>query len=102
MLCLVDRKIGQRATNGSSQNFSRHLDARETNPSVNTVLRLLKESGLFGGRPAKKPLISAKNRKVLLDWDHVHKNWVIHQWRKAIKSDKPKFLLSGKNEIKFV
>ncbi|XGW34841.1 hypothetical protein V3C99_018687 [Haemonchus contortus] len=57
-LCLVDGEIVQCATNGSGRKFSRNLDAREFNPSVNTVLRLLKEVGLFGRRPAKKPLMS--------------------------------------------
>ncbi|XGW13084.1 hypothetical protein V3C99_013599 [Haemonchus contortus] len=101
-LCLVDRKIVQRATNGSRQDFSRNLAAQQTNPFVNTVLPLLKEVGLFGRRPAKKPLITAKDCKVLLDWAHTHRNWVVQQWHKAIKSDKPKFSLSSKDEIMFV
>uniref|UniRef100_A0A0N4VRV9 HTH_Tnp_Tc3_2 domain-containing protein n=1 Tax=Haemonchus placei TaxID=6290 RepID=A0A0N4VRV9_HAEPC len=59
--------------------FLRNLDVRQTNPSVETVLRFLREVGLFGCRPAKKPLISTKNRKALLDWAHAHKNWAIQQ-----------------------
>ncbi|XGW20523.1 hypothetical protein V3C99_003930 [Haemonchus contortus] len=54
-LRLVDRSIMQLARNVTHQAPTRSLDAKGTNPSVNAVRRLLKETGLFGRRPLKKP-----------------------------------------------
>ncbi|XGW08904.1 hypothetical protein V3C99_011316 [Haemonchus contortus] len=69
------------------------------NPSLSAAQRLSERAGLFGRRPAEKPLISAKNFKARLDWAHAHKKWTIQQWRKVIWSDESKFLLF---RVKFV
>ncbi|XGW29485.1 hypothetical protein V3C99_008926 [Haemonchus contortus] len=103
---LVDRNIVRLARNDprlTAAEILRELSTPEgPNPSLSTVQRRLREAGLFGRRPAKKPLISAKNRKARLDWAHAHKNWTVQQWRKVIWSDESKFLLYGTDGITFV
>ncbi|XGW29391.1 hypothetical protein V3C99_008869 [Haemonchus contortus] len=103
---LVDRNIVRLARNDprlTAAEILRELSTPEgPNPSLSTVQRRLREAGLFGQRPAKKPLISAKNRKARLDWAHAHKNWTVQQWRKVIWGDESKFLLFGTDGITFV
>uniref|UniRef100_A0A7I4YQF3 DDE_3 domain-containing protein n=1 Tax=Haemonchus contortus TaxID=6289 RepID=A0A7I4YQF3_HAECO len=103
---LVDRNIVRLARNDprlTAAEILREISTPEgPNPSLSTVQRRLREAGLFGQRPAKKPLISAKNRKARLDWAQAHKNWTVRQWRKVIWSDESKFLLFGTDGIKFV
>nr|CDJ94577.1 Transposase domain containing protein [Haemonchus contortus] len=103
---LVDRNIVRLARNDphlTAAEILREISTPEgPNPFLSTVQRRLREAGLFGRRPAKKPLISAKNRKARLDWAHAHKNWTVQQWRKVIWSDGSKFLLFGTDGIKFV
>uniref|UniRef100_A0A7I4YB81 Transposable element Tcb1 transposase n=1 Tax=Haemonchus contortus TaxID=6289 RepID=A0A7I4YB81_HAECO len=103
---LVGRNIVRLARNDprlSAAKILREISALEgPNPSSSTVKRRLREAGLFGRRPVKKPLISAKNCKVRLDWAQAQKNWTVQQWRKVIWSDESKFLLLGTDGIKFV
>ncbi|XGW22217.1 hypothetical protein V3C99_004875 [Haemonchus contortus] len=99
---LVDRNIVRLARNDprlTAAEILREISTPEgPNPSLSTVQRRLREAGLFGRRPAKKPLISAKNRKARLDWAQAHKNWTVRQWRKVIWSDESKFCCLGRME----
>jgi transposase len=70
--------------------------------SVSTVKRRLNNAGLFGRRPCKKPLISAKNRKARVEFAKAHKNWTAADWSKVLWSDESKYLLFGTDGIKYV
>lgn len=70
--------------------------------SFSTVKRRLRQNNLFGRRPAKKPLISAKNRLARLKFAKKHLNWSVQQWSKVVWSDESKFMLFGSDGIRYV
>lgn len=70
--------------------------------SVSTTKRRLKAAGLFGRRPAKKPLISPKNRKARIKFAKEHLNWTSEQWAKVLWSDESKFMMFGSDGIRYV
>jgi transposase len=72
------------------------------NISVSTVQRRLRENMLFGRRPAKKPLISAKNRAARVKFAKAHLDWTPQQWSKVLWSDESKFMLFGSDGIKYI
>ena len=69
---------------------------------VHTVRRRLKEANLHARRPAKKPLISAINKKKRLEFAKRYKDWSNEQWAKVLWSDESKFNLFGSDGINFV
>lgn len=70
--------------------------------SVSTTKRRLRHANLFGRRPAKKPLVSLKNRKARIDFAKEHLNWTSQQWSKVLFSDESKFMLFGSDGIKYI
>lgn len=70
--------------------------------SVSTVKRRLRASGLFGRRPAKKPLVSVKNRIARVQFAKRHLKWTSKDWAKILWSDESKFNLFGSDGIKYV
>lgn len=70
--------------------------------SSKTVQRRLISAGLNGRRPAKKPLISIKNRRARLEFAKTHLSWNLEDWKKVIFSDESKFLLFGSDGISYV
>lgn len=67
-----------------------------------TIRRRLNNFGLFGRRPAKKPLISVKNRKRRLQFARDHLNWSTDQWKKVLWSDESKFNLFSSDGIRYI
>ena len=63
------------------------------NISSRTVRRRLVDSGFFGRRPAKKPLLSKKNTMARLRFTHDHLHWTTDQWKRVVFSDESKFNL---------
>lgn len=74
----------------------------DSKPSVRTVRRRLQAGGLHGRRPAKKPFISAKNRKARIEWAKAHLNWTSQQWSDVFWSDESKFMLFGSDGITWI
>lgn len=70
--------------------------------SVSTVKRRLNKAGLFGRRPAKKPLISVKNRIARVKFAKDHQNWTSADWSKVLWSDESKYLLFGTDGINYI
>uniref|UniRef100_A0A7I4Z4K4 Paired domain-containing protein n=1 Tax=Haemonchus contortus TaxID=6289 RepID=A0A7I4Z4K4_HAECO len=70
--------------------------------SQSTVQRRLRAGGLFGRRPSKKPLVSAKNRKARLDFARKHLAWNRDDWKKVLFSDESKFCLFGSDGIMYI
>lgn len=82
------------------QNYAReHMGVEMT---TRTARRILVRAGLPARRPAKKPLISAKNRKALLAFARTHLDWTVEQWTKVLWSDETKINLIGSDGIKYV
>ena len=69
---------------------------------VSTVKRLLISYGLHGRRPTKKPLISAKNKKLRIAFAKRHKLWTNSEWSSILWSDESKFNLVSSDGIKYI
>ncbi|KAK6025514.1 transposase [Ostertagia ostertagi] len=76
--------------------------ASEQIPSTRTIRRRLQAAGLNGRRPAKKPLISEKNRGARVRWAQEHIGWTRQQWNNVLFSDESKFNLMGSDGIKYI
>lgn len=61
--------------------------------SARTIRRRLVHAGLFARRPAKKPLLSKKNRRSRLQFARDHLNWTFDMWKRVVFSDESKFNL---------
>uniref|UniRef100_A0A7I4YEL3 Paired domain-containing protein n=1 Tax=Haemonchus contortus TaxID=6289 RepID=A0A7I4YEL3_HAECO len=70
--------------------------------SQSTVQRRLRTGGLFGRRPSKKPLVTAKNRKARLGFARKHLAWNRDDWKKVLFSDESKFCLFGSDGIMYI
>jgi transposase len=70
--------------------------------SVSTTKRRLRDAGLFGRRPVKKPLISVKNRKARIVFAKNHLHWTPEMWSDVLWSDESKFNMFGSDGIKYI
>ncbi|CAI9726432.1 transposable element Tcb1 transposase [Octopus vulgaris] len=61
--------------------------------STTTVKTRLLEAGLKSCRAARKPLLTAQNRKRRLLWARAHKTWTVQQWRTVMFTDESRFSL---------
>ena len=59
--------------------------------SERTVRRRAVEAGLCSYRSAKKPFISAKNRKLRLEFAKKYLSWTPEKWKLILFSDESKF-----------
>ncbi len=55
----------------------------ETSTSERTTSRTLKWIGYSSKRPQRVPLLSAKNRKLRLQWMQAHQNWTVEDCKKC-------------------
>ena len=58
-----------------------------------TVIRRLREAGVFCRRPAKKVLLSARQREARMHWAMNHNLWPDGTWRRVVWSDESRYLL---------
>lgn len=70
--------------------------------SKSAAQRILRRSNLFGRRPAKKPLLSKKNRRARLAYAKKYKNQDPDIWNYVIWSDWTKVNLVGSDGVKYV
>ncbi|KAG8566174.1 hypothetical protein GDO81_013129 [Engystomops pustulosus] len=49
--------------------------------------------GYSSRRPHRVPLLSAKNRKLRLQFSQAHRNWTVEDWKNVAWSDESRFLL---------
>lgn len=61
--------------------------------SRDTVRRRLDEAGLHSRVAKKKPLLSAKNMKLRLQWAKARLHWTADDWGRVVWSDESKFTL---------
>ena len=81
------REIQNDATTSSGQirnNLSLNISER-------TIRRRAVEAGLFSRRPAKKPFITAKNRKARLEFAKAHLDWSVQKWKRVLISNESKY-----------
>lgn len=70
--------------------------------SVSTTKRRLCESQLFGRCPAKKPMVTLKNRKTRLAFARKYQHWTFKEWSKVLWSDETQFLMCEINKVPYV
>jgi transposase len=99
----LDRLIKRSAMTHPRWSASKILaDVGHPNISRSTIKRRLTEFGLPARRPARKPYVSVKNRKLRVKFAQEHLNWTTDQWRKVLWSDESKFNLFSSDGIKYV
>lgn len=67
-----------------------------------TARRILTRAKLFARRPAKKPLVSDRNRKARLAFARQYQFWTSADWSKVLWSDESKFNLFSSDGIHWV
>lgn len=61
--------------------------------SARTIQRRLVDRGLLSRRPAKKPLLSRKQRLARIEFAKKYGSWDFNKWKKILFSDESKFNL---------
>lgn len=70
--------------------------------SAETIRRRLREIGLYGRRPTKKPLLTTKMKTARLRWAKKYQDWTQDDWRCVIWSDESKFNLLCADNLPYV
>ncbi len=99
--CLVDirdqRRMGRLVRDDRkatvTQITTRYNQGMQTTISECTTRRTLKQMGYSSRRPDRVLLLSAKNRKLRLQFTQGHQNWTIKDWKNVVWSDESRFLL---------
>ncbi|MCM0158345.1 hypothetical protein [Candidatus Nardonella dryophthoridicola] len=74
----------------------------ELEVSARTVQRRLVEAKLYSRRPAKKPLVSERNRRARLEFAQRHLNWTVQDWRKILFSDETRYKIFNSDGMRRV
>lgn len=61
--------------------------------SVSTTQRRLREAGLFGRKPRRKPKLTPAHKKAHFEFARIHKSWSHSDWNKVIFSDESRFMI---------
>lgn len=72
------------------------------NVSIRSIQRRSVEGGLKTYRSAKKPFISAKNRRARIEFAKEHLNWSATQWKTVLFSDESKFNIKSSDGFRLV
>ncbi len=99
--CLVDvrgqRRMGRLVRDDRkatvTQITTRYNRGIQNTISERTTHQTLKQMGYSSRRPHRVPLLSAKNRKLRLQFAQAHQNWTIEDWKNVAWSDESRFLL---------
>ena len=95
----IDKKIVNMIENSESPNASKVAEMlTEINLaaiSPRTVRNRLKEVGLHGRAPLKKPLLTKKHIKSRFDFGLKHQKWTVEDWKKVLFSDESKLNRRG-------
>ena len=97
--CLVDvrgqRRMGRvvRDYRTVTQITTRYNQGLQNTISQRATRRTVKQMGYSSRRPHRVPLLSAKNRKLRLQFAQAHQNWTIEDWKNVAWSDESRFQL---------
>src|ERR1700761_241542 len=70
--------------------------------SPGTTCLHLKKAGMKAVVKTKHPLLSARHRKVHLDFAHAHEDWTLDDWKRVVWSDETKINHLGSDGHKWV
>ncbi|KAK0143178.1 Transposable element Tcb2 transposase [Merluccius polli] len=76
-----------------TQITTRYNRGMQKSISERTTRLTLRRMGYSSRRPHRVPLLSAKNRKLRLQFAQAHQNWTIEDWKNVAWSDESRFLL---------
>ncbi len=76
-----------------TQITTRYNQGMQNTISERTTHRTLKQMCYSSRRPHRVPLLSAKNRKLRLQFTQAHQTWTIEDWKNVAWSDESWFLL---------
>jgi hypothetical protein len=100
---LMDRRIKRMSQNDPWLSAPRIIaEIPEILVSPRTIQRRLVQAKLFNRRPAKKPLVSRRNRLARLAFAREHINWTIHDWKKVLFSDETRYKMYNSDGMKRV
>lgn len=74
----------------------------ELDVSPRTVQRRLVEAKLYSRRPAKKPLVSERNRRARLEFARLHLHWTVQDWKKILFSDETRYKIFNSDGMRRV
>lgn len=81
---------------------ARYNSTAEVKIGITTVNRRLRDGGLYGRRPSRKPFISIKNRRARINFAKKYASWTSKEWAKILWSDESKFNLFSSDGIQYV
>ncbi len=84
-----------------SQITTHYNQGMQSTISERTTPRTLKQMGYISRRPHWVLLLSAKNRKRMLQFARAHQNWTIEDWKNVAWSDESLFLLRHSDGSEF-
>jgi hypothetical protein len=84
-------QANRRATN--RQVTAQYNSGVQNDMSERTTRQSLSWMGFCSRRPHWVQLLSAKNKKKLLQWARDHQHWTIEEWKNIAWSDESRFLL---------
>lgn len=88
----TDRKIRRAAVSHPTWSSSQISAQQRTTVSLRTVRRrLVTEFNLASRRPARKPRLTAKNKKDRLTFCHKYRQWTSDNWMSVMFSDESTF-----------
>lgn len=100
---LTDRRIKRIATNDPWKSAPRIIaEIPEITVGIRTVQRRLVDAKLFSRRPAKKTLISVRNRAARLAFARRHLNWTVDDWKKVLFSDETRYKIFNSDGMRRV
>lgn len=86
----------------TAADIRKSLETMGVNVHETTVRRVLHQSGLYGRRARRKPLLRAKHKSDRLKYAKDHVNKPMEFWKKVMWSDETKVELFGHNQQKYV
>lgn len=99
----MDRRIKRISQNDPWKSAPRIIaEIPEIIVSPRTIQRRLVEAKLFSRRPAKKPLISGRNRLARLAFARRHLHWTVDEWKKVLFSDETRYKIFNSDGMKRV
>lgn len=104
--CQMDRAISRLAKKDpkiSSTEIQRQLSVAFDVPiGPRTIRRRLVEVGLHGRVSRKKPLVTARQRRLRIEFARSHANWTTNEWKYIVWSDETKINRMGQDGARYV
>ena len=92
----VRKSKTDRSKTAQQKKTETHLEHGISVPT-STTQRRLRETGLFRGKPGRKPKLMTRHKNACLQFPQAQMGWTAEQWSRVVFSNKSKFLLHRSN-----